>query len=146
MAKIKSLLGVLLLAGGLAIVFLVPERSDFLVWIIIAISTFMFCIGYYWAGALFNRPMGRVVWMSSFWMMPDFYIGMIEGYSATGRAQCNFLHLFTDRVPNVYIFDEIFAVARQRYRLLDLEGNEKYFLHGVLPFWKELPCFLFWRR
>ena len=292
-AIIKSFLGVLLLAGGLGIVFLVPERSDFLVWIIIAISTFMFCIGYYWMGALFNRPMGRFFhavrrivfcafgifliifgcrfcylngfntrgmavateyliygiamqlyafgklfnqavdgiktservkapleelyaafkdvdtpmgrpWLGkvkyidgdcliygptdagsflygyylygSFaigessldeflldeedaaahtvettwdrddfrlgelyhllaWMMPDFFIGMFEGYAATGRARCDFLNLFTDRVPNVYIFDEIFAVARQRYRLLDLEGNETYYLHGALPFW-----------
>ncbi len=68
-------------------------------------------------------------------MLPDFYISMFESYSKTGQASCDFADLFTDKTPNVYIFDELFAVVRQRYNLLDLEGNTKYYLHGTFPFW-----------
>lgn len=68
-------------------------------------------------------------------MLPDFYISMFESYSKSGRASCDFANLYQDKVPKVYIFDEIFAVMRQRYNLLDLEGNAKYYLHGTFPFW-----------
>lgn len=68
-------------------------------------------------------------------MLPDFYISMFENFSKTGRAVCDFEDLFKNKTPNVYVFDEIFAVARQRYNLLDMDGNPKYYLHGTFPFW-----------
>ena len=68
-------------------------------------------------------------------MLPDFYISMFEGYSKSGRASCDFANLYQDKIPKVYIFDEIFAIVRQRYNLLDMEGNTKFYLHGTFPFW-----------
>ncbi len=68
-------------------------------------------------------------------MLPDFYISMFEKYAVTGQAICEFNDLFLNKIPNVYVFDEIFAVIRQRYQLLDMEGNPKYYLHGTFPFW-----------
>ena len=68
-------------------------------------------------------------------MLPDFYISMFENYAKTGRAACDFADLFENKTPNVYVFDEIFAVAHQKYNLLDMNGNPKYYLHGVFPFW-----------
>ncbi len=68
-------------------------------------------------------------------MMPDFYLEMFEEYQLTGMAHCKFGQLFTDRTPHVYIFDELFAVVHQKYNLLDLEGNARYYMHGVFPFW-----------
>lgn len=68
-------------------------------------------------------------------MLPDFYISMFENHSKTGRAVCDFADLFENKIPNVYVFDEIFAIIRQRYNLLDMNGNPKYYLHGTFPFW-----------
>ena len=68
-------------------------------------------------------------------MLPDFYIGMFEAYSKTGRASCDFIRLFQDKSPSVYVFDEKFAVVHQKYQLLDMDGRPKYYLHGIFPFW-----------
>ena len=68
-------------------------------------------------------------------MLPDFYISMFENFSKTGRAACDFADLFESKTPNVYVFDEIFAIVRQRYILLDMNGNPRYYLHGTFPFW-----------
>ncbi|MCR5717371.1 MAG: hypothetical protein K6G23_11030 [Lachnospiraceae bacterium] len=68
-------------------------------------------------------------------MMPDFYIGMFDEFQQTGVAECRFKKLFYDKKPNVFIFDELFAIVHQKYRLLDLEGNAKYKMQGVFPFW-----------
>jgi len=67
-------------------------------------------------------------------MLPDFYISMFENYSKTGRAVCDFADLFEGKTPNVYVFDEIFAIVRQKYNLLDMNGNPKYYLYGTFPF------------
>ena len=67
-------------------------------------------------------------------MIPDFYISSFENYTKTGQAACNFSDLFENKTPNVYIFDEIFAVIHQKYNLLDMNGNPKYYLHGTFPF------------
>jgi len=68
-------------------------------------------------------------------MLPDFYISMFENYAKTGRAVCEFADLFENKTPNVYVFDEIFAVVHQKYKLLDMNGEPKYYLHGTFPFW-----------
>ncbi|MBQ7589043.1 MAG: hypothetical protein IJT37_13560 [Lachnospiraceae bacterium] len=68
-------------------------------------------------------------------MLPDFYISMFENFSKTGRAACDFADLFESKIPNVYVFDEIFALMHQKYNLLDMQGNPRYYLHGVFPFW-----------
>ena len=68
-------------------------------------------------------------------MLPDFYISMFENYAKTGRAACDFADLFENKTPNVYVFDEIFAVVHQKYNLLDMNGDPKYYLHGTFPFW-----------
>jgi len=68
-------------------------------------------------------------------MLPDFYISMFENYARTGIAACDFEDLFERKTPNVYVFDEIFSVMHQKYNLMDMEGNPRYYLHGVFPFW-----------
>ena len=68
-------------------------------------------------------------------MLPDFYISMFENFSRTGTASCDFEDLFESKTPNVYVFDEKFALMHQKYNLLDLSGNPRYYLHGVFPFW-----------
>ncbi len=68
-------------------------------------------------------------------MLPDFYISMFENFSKTGRAVCDFAELFEGKTPKVYVFDERFAIVRQRYQLLDMDGKPRYDLHGTFPFW-----------
>ena len=68
-------------------------------------------------------------------MLPDFYIGMFETYSNTGRAECEFVDLLKDKKPMVYEFKEKFAVVTQKYKLLGPDRKPKYYLHGKFPFW-----------
>ena len=68
-------------------------------------------------------------------MLPDFYISMFENYAKTGRAACDFADLFENKTPNVYVFDEVFAVVHQKYNLLDMNDEPTYYLHGTFPFW-----------
>ena len=63
--------------------------------------------------------------------IPDLATRMLIAHA----LDCEYEDLFENKTPNVYVFDELFAVAHQKYNLLDMNGNPKYDLHGVFPFW-----------
>ncbi len=67
-------------------------------------------------------------------LLPDFYWNMFEDYAVDGVAACKFLDGFRELRPDVYIFNEQFAIAEQDYELQDLDGNVHYLLHGAIPF------------
>ncbi len=67
-------------------------------------------------------------------LLPDFYWNMFEDYAVDHVAECKFLDGFRELRPDVYIFNEQFAVTEKDYELQDLDGNVLYFLHGAIPF------------
>lgn len=67
-------------------------------------------------------------------LLPDFYRNMFEDYAVRHTAECRFLDTFRELQPDVYIFNEQFAVIEQDYELQDLNGNVRYLLHGAIPF------------
>ncbi len=67
-------------------------------------------------------------------LLPDFYWNMFEDYAVDHIAACKFLDGFRELRPDVYIFNEQFAVTEKDYELQDLDGNVRYLLHGSIPF------------
>ena len=67
-------------------------------------------------------------------LLPDFYWNMFEDYAVNGAAECKFLDGFRSLRPDVYIFNEQFAITETDYELQDLDGNVLYLLHGSIPF------------
>lgn len=67
-------------------------------------------------------------------LLPDFYWNMFEDYAVDHVAECRFLDGFRELRPDVFIFNEQFAVTEQDYELQDLDGNVRYLLHGAIPF------------
>lgn len=67
-------------------------------------------------------------------LLPDFYWNMFEDYAVNHVAECKFLDGFRDLQPDVYLFNEQFAITEKDYELQDLDGNVRYLLHGSIPF------------
>ena len=67
-------------------------------------------------------------------LLPDFYWNMFEDYAVERTAACKFMDGFRELRPDVFIFNEQFAVAEKDYELQDLDGNVLYVLHGSIPF------------
>ncbi len=67
-------------------------------------------------------------------LLPDFYWNMFEDYAVDHVAACKFLDGFRELRPDVYLFNEQFAITEKDYELQDLDGNVRYFLHGSIPF------------
>ncbi len=67
-------------------------------------------------------------------LLPDFYWNMFEDYAVDHVAACKFLDGFRSLRPDVYIFNEQFAITEKDYELQDLDGNVRYYLHGSIPF------------
>ncbi len=67
-------------------------------------------------------------------LLPDFYWNMFEDYAVDHVAACKFLDGFRELRPDVYIFNEQFAVVEKDYELQNLDGNVLYLMHGSIPF------------
>lgn len=67
-------------------------------------------------------------------LLPDFYWNMFEDYAVDHVAECRFMDGFRELRPDVYIFNEQFAIVEKDYELQDLDGNVRYLLHGSIPF------------
>ncbi len=67
-------------------------------------------------------------------LLPDFFWNMFEDYAVDHVAECRFLEGFRELRPDVYLFNEQFAIVEKDYELQDLDGNVLYLLHGAVPF------------